>query len=144
MKITLLLCAMILLGLGVNAQKLTDADIPVAVKNKFSSMYPTIKVVNWEKENDNYKAEFKYNSKQTTVVIEASGYYLQTETEISVSDLPVKVTDYLKRNVDGKTISMAIKIENAPGDINYKTNIEDEVYLFDRFGDFLSKEKAEK
>lgn len=51
-------------------------------------MFPDVKADKWEKEDGKYEAEFRQNKVETSVLFEASGTYVQTETEIAVSELP--------------------------------------------------------
>lgn len=125
----------------VNAQALKEADVPPAVKAKFISLYPAKPDVKWEKEKNNYEAEFKQNKMEVSVLFEATGTIVQTETEISVSALPKAVIDYVSKNLPGKKIEEAVKITGAKGKITYEVEVGKADYLFDETGKFVSKEE---
>ena len=124
-----------------NAQVLKEADVPPAVKAKFISLYPARPEVKWEKEKTMYEAEFIQNKIETSVLFEANGTMVQTETEIPVSALPKAVTDYITKNLAGKKINEAAKVTDAKGKITYEAEVGKVDYLFDENGNFISKEE---
>ncbi|MBC7861343.1 MAG: PepSY-like domain-containing protein, partial [Bacteroidia bacterium] len=67
-----------------SAQKMKEAEVPAAVKTKFTSLYPKAKVEKWEKEGANYEAEFTNNKIETSVIFDAAGSLIATEIEIKV------------------------------------------------------------
>ncbi len=123
----------------VNGQKLNEKDIPQAVKNKFTGLYPKVQGAKWEKEDANYEAGFKEKGKETSVLIDASGKLLETESSILPSDLPKTVLEYCSKNMPGKKIKEAAKIQNANGTITYEAEVDETDYLFDAQGNFLKK-----
>jgi hypothetical protein len=138
----LFLFALVVTGYGTaSAQVLKETDVPAAVKAKFISLYPAKPGVKWEKEKNNYEAEFKQNKMEVSVLFEATGVIVQTEAEIPVSDLPKAVTDYVSKNLPGKKIEEAVKITGAKGKITYEAEIGKTDYLFDENGKFISKEE---
>jgi hypothetical protein len=126
---------------AANAQVLKEVDVPAAVKAKFISLYPAKPEVKWEKEKNMYEAEFKQDKTETSVLFEANGTMVQTETEIPVSALPKAVTDYVSKNLAGKKIDEAAKITDAKGKITYEAEVGKADYLFDEKGNFISKEE---
>lgn len=123
--------------LNIHAQNLIESDVPAAVKEKFSSLYPAIKAVKWEKEHNEYEAEFRENNIETSVIFAENGAYIQTETEISISSLPAGITDYAVKNFPEKNIKDASKITDAFGKISYEAEIGGRDYLFDENGKFI-------
>jgi hypothetical protein len=131
------------LSLGVslvNAQTLKEADVPKAVKDAFTKQYPGVKAEKWEKEGNNYEVEIHVNKVETSVVYGPNGNLLETEVEISVSELPKAAQDYITKNVPGKKIKEASKITTAKGEITYEAEVGGEDYLFDASGNFIKKE----
>lgn len=141
MKKLLFLLAFAIPLLGF-AQKVKDSDVPAAVKNKFASLYPNIKA-KWEKEGANYEAEFEQNETETSVVFDASGNLLETETEIAISSLPAAVSEYFAKNYNGAKITEASKIVAADGTITYEAETKDGDFLFDANGNFIKKDVDE-
>ena len=135
--IILFACAFVF---SANAQNLKESDVPSAVKNTFSSMYPNVTNAKWEMENGKYEAEFKENSVETSVLFEANGTYTQTEVEIAVSLLPSGVNDYVTKKFRDSKITEAAKITSSNGTVTYEAEIGKSDYLFDSNGNFLKKE----
>ena len=74
-----------------------ESDVPAAVKNAFTSMYPSASAVKWEMENTQYEGEFKESGVETSAIFDASGNYVQTEVEIAVKSLPGAVSEYISK-----------------------------------------------
>ena len=137
------LLIIVVLSLGVssaNAQKMKEADVPSAVKDGFKKSFPGSKAEKWEKEGDKYEAEFDLNKVETSALLDASGTLLETETEISVKDLPKGVTEYLNKYEAGKKIKEAAKITDNKGTVSYEAECGEADYVFDSVGNFLKKE----
>lgn len=149
-------CVLVLTAFGVDAQKLKEADIPAAVKETFTKQFPNVKKAEWEKEGDNYEAEFKVsrvvmddkNAKkenlEKSVVYSAAGVLLETEEEIKLSALPAVISEYLSKNYVGYTSEEASKITDNKGTVTYEVELEkgkEELdVVFDANGAFLKKE----
>lgn len=133
----------LLLTLAVQAQKIKDADVPATVKTAFSTRYPNTKVLEWEKEGANYEAEFKTGKTESSAVFDATGTFIESETEISPAGLPKAVSEYVTKNMPGKKISEASKITTAAGKVTYEAEVGDSDYLFDEQGNFIGKETGD-
>jgi hypothetical protein len=155
---TLITIAAFVTGISItSAQELKEAQVPEAVKNAFKAKFPQITDPEWEKEGNDYEAEFRVkrvnmdNGKavkgriERSVLFNTSGELLQTEDEIRITELPAAVNDYIAKNLNGKKVKEAAKITEAGGKIMYEAEIEKEDYIFDADGNFLKKEtEAEK
>jgi N12 class adenine-specific DNA methylase len=130
-------------GLSICAQKMSDDKVPAVVKNSFIALYPTAKVIKWEKENELFEAEFNNNNIETSVLFEVAGNMVQTEVEIPVNSLPIKTIVYARTNLAGKKIAEATKITDSKSIITYEVEIGDADYLFDNNGNFISQEFEE-
>jgi hypothetical protein len=138
-KLVLVMCALAI-GCGVNAQKLKETDVPAHVRAKFSSLYPEVKDVKWEKENGQYEAEMGQDKSEISVLFDANGNLLQTETEMPVTDLPQGVRDYSSLNLKGKNIKEATRIVDAAGMVTYEAEIGNQDYIFDTGGKFIKND----
>ena len=116
-------------------------EVPVIVKTKFASLYPNITKAKWEQEGVNYEAEFDLNKVETSVLFDASGNVLETETEIKVTELPKSATDYCAKTWAGKKIKEASKIIDSKGVLTYEAEIEGMDQIFDANGTFLKSQK---
>ena len=137
-KIIFAMCFLLVASCS-DAQKLKDSDVPSAVKTSFSTMYPDVKTVKWEKENGKYEAEFDQNNVETSALFDAKGTFVQKEVEIQVSELPAAASNYVSSNLSGQKITEASKISDANGTVTYEAEVEKGDYLFDQSGNFLKK-----
>ena len=123
------------------AQKLKEADVPVAVKASFTKQYPGI-TAKWEKENGKYEANFKQGSKVMSAMFEPAGTFTESEMDIKVTDLPATVLVYVKEHYKGKTIKEGAKITKANGTVNYEAEVDGKDVIFDANGKFIKEAKA--
>ncbi len=135
--------AVLITGGTVSAQKISETDVPAAVKTKFANLYPNIKVEKWRKEDGNYSAEFDQNKLEMCVSIDPKGNLIHTKAKIEASGLPKGVNDYVEKKYPGKKITEACKMTNAKGVITYKAEVKEVYLVFDSKGTFI-KEVKEK
>lgn len=127
---------MALATLTSQAQK---SSIPAVVKAKVISAYPKATNVKYEKEDKGFEAGFKNEGKEMSILMDVKGNILETETDISVSDLPKEVQEYLTKNFKGKKIKEAAEIIDARGMKKFEAEIGGKDYLFDEKGNLLGK-----
>jgi len=117
--------------------KTTEAvQVPDAVKDAFAKAYPNVKDAVWEAEEGNFQAEFKLENVETSVVYNASGSLLETETGLEPSKLPEAAKKYCADNMPGKEISEAVKKVDGYGVVLFEVEIDGKDYLFDDKGEF--------
>ena len=114
-----------------------DSKIPATVLDAFKKQFPTITDVDWEQEGPNYEAEFENGEVETSVVINASGVILETETEMEPSALPKAILDYLDTNYKGQKVKEAAKIVLTDGTVNYEAEVNKQDLIFDSNGSFI-------
>jgi hypothetical protein len=134
----IVLFAAVICGNMALAQK--NADVPANIKAEFAKKYPTATKVKWEKEEGKYESSFFVGKKEMSVLYTPNGVLEETETKISVAELPAKAQKYAKQK---GAIKEAAKIEMANGTIKYEAEVKGKDLLFDDKGNFL-EEKAEK
>lgn len=137
----LLFATLIITGLQVSAQKMNESKIPVVVKSTFTKAYPKA-TAKWEMEDKSYEAAFKQDSKDVTVVIDAKGTLLETETSITFNELPKAAKDYLSTHYKGKKVVETAMIKMANGEINYEAQVGKIDVMFDSKGNFLKEVKG--
>lgn len=115
-----------------------ESKIPTAVRDAFKQHYPNIGDVDWEKEGKTYEASFENNETETSVVLDANGKILETETEIETTALPKTVLDYIAANYKDQKVKEASKIVLSDGTINYETEINKKDLIFDSNGSFIN------
>lgn len=120
-----------------NAQKITENEVPSAVKSALQKKYPKTVALKWEKEKVNYEAEFEIAGTEYSVLIDASGNILETEVEISIDELPAKAKAYIAQHYAGQKIKEATKTTDSKGAVTYEAEIKDEDLIFDSNGNFI-------
>ncbi|WP_018621533.1 PepSY-like domain-containing protein [Spirosoma luteum] len=115
----------------------TNIVVPAAVKATVAKLYPGVKDVKWEKEDGNYEAGLTHNGKKLSLVIDAKGNVLETETTIMGSALPASVQEYVAKHYAGKKIKEAAEIVDAKGKKTYEAEIGGKDLIFDAKGQFI-------
>lgn len=141
MKLFVFLLAAMMMASCSNAQKMSEKDVPEAVKAAFNQKYPNVEKAGWEMENTNYEANFEVNEVENSAVIDASGNILETEVEIGVAALPENVKKYMAENYASQKIKEAAQITNANGTMTYEAEIKGMDLLFDANGNFIKESK---
>ncbi len=139
-KIMMMSALAVSIAFSACAQKLKDADVPVAVKTSFAKQYPGA-VTKWEKEDGKYEANFKKDGKTMSAMFEPNGVFTESEIDIKVADLPATVLAYVKANYKGKTIKEGAKITKADGTVNYEAEVNGMDVMFDANGKFIKEVK---
>ncbi|HXC03187.1 MAG TPA: PepSY-like domain-containing protein [Bacteroidia bacterium] len=136
---TLILC-FLFTGTFSHAQKVSEAKVPAAVKTRFFALYPNMKVDKWVKKAGNFEARFEKDKAQVCVVIDAGGALLNTRIVIEKSTLPGSIAEYVAKNYPGDKIRETIRITDAEGHINYRTEVGKSCLYFDSKGAFVRAE----
>lgn len=117
---------------------------PKELQNSFSKLYPKATDVKWDKEGKEFEASFKLDGKDISIVFDAKGNAIETETKIEISQLPKGVEKYVIDNYKGFKISEAAKIVDAKGEVTFEAEItKDKVkkdLLFDSKGNIDKKD----
>lgn len=90
-----------------------QATPPDAVTGAFIKKFPTAKKVKWDKENDKeWEAEFVVGKNEMSANYDLDGYWLETEGEIEVSQLPAAVIKLIGEQFAGFKVEEALTLEN--------------------------------
>ena len=147
MKNIIMTIAVCLFGQAISfAQKIKTADVPAAVQSAFKAKFPKATGIKWEKENaSEFEAEFKLMKAECSAKFDASGAWMETETEIKKSALPASVTKYISQNYTGYQIEEAEKVEHHQKgsffEVEVKKGKTELELLFDKDGKFLEEKK---
>ncbi len=109
-------------SLAAFSQKLHADKVPAAVKEGLKKSHPRA-VATWEWEDANYEANFKEDGKAMSCILNKQGTILETETAISLSDLPATAKTYIDQHYKGKKIKEVAKIVKANGETAYEAEI---------------------
>ena len=102
-------------------------EAPKAVQQAFAKKFPTAKSVKWEKENaKEYEASFTLDGAKCSANFNIEGTWLETETEIKITDLPTAVSTAIKTKYANWEIEAASKIETSSSEVKYEADIKKE------------------
>lgn len=120
MKKIILAISMFVFTTTTFAQK----GIPAVVKTAFGKANPTATDVKWDKEKDGtFEANCKNNSVPMSFVYNAKGELLETETEIPISEFPIKVTDAIHKQYPKAIITGGDRIVSNKGVTKYEADL---------------------
>jgi len=105
-------------------QKITADKVPAPVKQAFAKKFPAATDVKYEMEKKDYEINFKYKGVEMSANFDASGKWLETETEIKESDLPKKVSVSVTKNFAGFKISEVAKVEKPDKGLIYEMDLK--------------------
>ena len=121
-------------------QKLKESQVSAAAKTAFKNQYPNT-AAKWEKEDGNYEVNFKQNGKSSSAVIKTDGTIIETETDISINELPQGAQSYIKDHFKAAKIKEASKIVRANGDVIFEALVNGKDLMFDSNGKFIEAVK---
>jgi hypothetical protein len=140
-KIAMLTTALILTFAASFASG-TNKEIPNTIKNDFSRHFAAAKNVNWEKENDYYKASFAIQGSTLFVYYSSDDDFIGIAHNITSDKLPMMLQASLKMNYPGYWITdlveysvrhepgYSIKLENADQSIILKSDNLSNWYVY--------------
>jgi len=139
MKIVLFI---LLIGLCFNvhtvAQTLKSSDVPSAVKDALAKKYPAAKKTTWEKEKNNFEANWGGKSREDmSVQLTPNGTFVEQVVAIPTTQLPDAVTNYVKKNYKGVKITEAGKVTDAKGTHMFEAEVKGKDLIFDEKGNFI-------
>ena len=96
----------VLMGIAVSFMSCdNDSNASQKVKDTFAMKFPNATNVEWEKESDTeWEAEFKLNGKEHSSNFMQDGTWIETEYEVSESEIPQVVMDAMNTNFEGYEI----------------------------------------
>jgi hypothetical protein len=118
-KIILLLFILGVSISGLHAQKISEKKVPPIIKKDFIKKFPKPKKVKWKKIESLYFAQFSIGGKGIDITYESTGTWVETMTEIPVSDLPAEVVTGMNNIFTGAKIRTVAKIEQSSKEILY-------------------------
>ena len=107
------------------AQKIDAQKVPADVNSAFKAKFKNATNTSWEMENTNeFEADFKLNGEKVSACFDNTGKWLETETEIKVSELPALVKATLNTDFEGYKIIEASKVESAKNGKCFEAEVE--------------------
>ena len=123
-----------------------SGTVPNTIKSAFQSEHQSAKQVEWMKEGENFEVEYKENGLEKSILYDAQGNILETETEIIVSELLPAITDYIRQNYSDYKIEEASKEESQEStffELEIEGNNQEIEVLFDSNGKFIEQKIEE-
>jgi hypothetical protein len=117
-------------------QKLNPGEVPKPVKDAFIKSHPDTPA-GWEWEDADYEVNFKEGGRSMSCIINDEGTILETETILTLSDLPANAKTYMEKYYKGKKIKEVSKIEKK-GVVSYEVELRRMKIEFDQTGKFVS------
>jgi hypothetical protein len=77
------------------AQTITSDKVPALIKQAFRTKFPDVKNVEWKIKSKKYEAEFVLKGVETAIKFDANGKWLETETQIPLSEVTKAVLNAL-------------------------------------------------
>ena len=142
MKHAFTFLAFILCSSVISAHPIKEIDVPFAVMDKFTLLYPDAKSLLWEMKGEKYVAEFRNDKMETTAILLADGTLVKTETEIKIIALPEAATAYLNLNLESRKIEETRIAEDQAGIITFKAMVDNIDYTFDSTGQLIATDQV--
>ena len=147
-KLMVLLSACLLISIMGYTQKISEDKVPAMVKQTFAKKFPAASDVKYEMEKKDYEISFKDKGIEMSANFDATGKWLETETEIKETDLPKEVSASVAKNFGGFKLSEIAKTETPDKGLIYEMDLkkEKEGYevQFTPKGDVLKKTPLKK
>ena len=141
MKNVVLAAALVLAAGALQAQDLKSKDVPAVVKQALAKKYPEAAKVGWEKEKENYEANWGGKSgEDNSVMFKPDGTFIEIVKAMPVSSLPKNIAPYVKEHYNGAKIREAGKVTDAAGKTMYEAEIKGGDLIFDENGNFIKKD----
>jgi hypothetical protein len=126
-----------------------QSGVPSDVSSALKEKYPDLKSseVDWNREGNNYQAQFMNNGIKYEVVIDDSGNWVSTETQMTREQLPDKVKEGLKNSTYNNWDVNEVEKREGPREksvyiIEVEKGDQDYNVYFDQNGKMLKKIKG--
>jgi len=135
--LSLLLCCFF--ATDCYSQTLTATEVPAKVREANKKKYPATQNTKWKKVNEGFEASQLINKKQSVIRYDNNGKLISTETEVTATEVPKLMNDFIISNFKGKKPSNLHRISDPAGKISFAAEIEEMRYIFDSKGNFLEQ-----
>lgn len=105
------------------SQDIAASKVPSVVTNALQSKFTTATNVDWEKKKNMYEAEFKQDSLEVTVEIDAAGKIVRQKQDLTVQQLPANISQAISSQYKDFTIDDVEKVETN-GTVFYQVELD--------------------
>ena len=124
MKIPLMFLSVLAISASACGQKVSEADVPQAVKTAFTKQFPKADHAKWEMETKTeYEVNFKLGAEEMSATYGTAGQWLETEMDIKADALPDAVRRTLADKYAGSKVKDLSHVENPQGTF-YEADLE--------------------
>ena len=124
-----------------------SANVPGIVKTAFAKDFPTAAKLSWDVENGDFEAEFTLDGIAESATYDKTGHRKEVEVDITTSELPKAVTDYIASHYVGYKLIEGAKITNDKNVVVYEAEVgkdgKKKDVIFDVSGKFLKEEMGD-
>lgn len=144
-KICLMFLLFSVFKLG-NAQTIQPKNVPAPVQAGLKKYLPMALMVEWEKEDSNYEANFVLKDtmgrlRSSSAIFDKAGMLLEIEITITKDELPSGVLDYVNSNYGHPKIKEISQVTKFVGPKTYEIEIKGKELIFDSEGKFIKEVK---
>lgn len=109
------------------AQEVEMDKVPQAVKAAFVARFPKAEAAKWEMEDGkDFEAEFKEAGTERSATFDATGKWLETESEIKASTLPAGVTKAIATKYADRKVKEVERVETPDRGTLYEVELAKE------------------
>ncbi len=128
-----------------SAQTLKPKNVPAPVLEGMKKYLPMALLVEWEKEDADYEANFFVKDstgrlRTASALFNATGTLLEIEMIISKDELPSGVLDYINSNYSNPKIKEVSQVSKLSGPKTYEIEIKGKELIFDSEGKFIRED----
>lgn len=110
MKKLLFIFSAVFISINMNAQKISEENVPSAVTAAFKAKFSIAGKTTWEMDYDKYEADFTVGKNDFSAKFDKDGKWLETDTYLKPSELPKNIKEALTKKYGELS---AYKVENA-------------------------------
>jgi len=122
-KIMILLSACLLISLLGYSQQITPDKVPAPVKQAFTKKFPAATDVKYEMEKKDYEITFRDKGVEMSANFDATGKWLETETELKESGLPKEIAAAVGKNFPGFKMAEIATVETPGKGLIYEMDL---------------------
>ncbi|MFD2514800.1 SdiA-regulated domain-containing protein [Pontibacter locisalis] len=118
------------------------ADIPEAVKVRFTELYPTAKKVTWENEPHGFEAEFNVNRRERNIMFNARGELLSSSEEVEAQYLPEEAHNKIRSRYAAyeiEEVNRVVKQQQTYYEVVLEQGTHEFVLILDSDGNLLNQ-----
>lgn len=115
----------VMVSMCTSATSFAQNNIPSAVITAFNQKFPNASNIKWDKENAHeYEAGFTWNGLKQSANYTDLGEWIETESPVDFSKLPMKVQDAFKAKHESSKIKAVAKIETSKNITKYEVEFK--------------------